>query len=110
MKRKEKIRWLREIATWLRAAAGAPSLILIMVGIYNGALVMMGKPVSLDPDAGAAKIGAPAAIAAGTIYIGFSTVATKLEILADELEDEHRPRIIIERHRSRRKSGPDGPV
>lgn len=107
MKRKEKIRWLREIATWLRAAAGAPSVLLIMVWLFNGALVMMGKPASLDPVADLATIGAPAGLAAGAVFASFSIIATKLEILADELEEEDRPRIIVERHRSRRKSGSD---
>ena len=43
MKRKEKIRWLREVAKRLRAAAGAPGVLLVMVWLGNGALLLMGE-------------------------------------------------------------------
>ena len=107
MKKKAKIRWLREVATWLRAAAGAPSVLLVMVWAGNGVLALMGKASSFDPVSDLTKVGAPAALAAGAVYVVFSAAATKLEILADELEEESGPRIIVERNRSRRKSGRD---
>ena len=103
MKKKAKIRWLREVATWLRAAAGAPSVLLVMVWCGNGVLALMGKASSFDPVSDLTKVGAPA----GAVFVAFSAAATKLEILADELGEESGPRIIVERNRSRRKSGRD---
>lgn len=107
MKRKEKIRWLREVAKWLRAAAGAPSILLVIVWLGNGALLLMGRTPSLQADPDPAKIGAPGILVAGAAYIGFSAVATKLELMADALEEDDRPSIVIETSRSRRNSGRD---
>jgi len=106
MKRKEKIRWLREVAKWLRAAAGAPGVLLVMVWLGNGALLLMGKPLAIpqpEPD----KMGALGIIAVALSYICFSAVATKLELQADQLEEEPRPTIVVESPYKVRRKGDD---
>lgn len=106
MKRKEKIRWLREVAKRLRAAAGAPGVLLVMVWLGNGALLLMGKPLAApqpEPD----KMGALGVVAVALSYIGFSAVATKLELQADQLEEETHPTIVVETPYNVRRKGDD---
>lgn len=108
MKKKEKAKWLREVASWLRAMAGAPGALLVIVWGLNGVGAMLGKPVAFDVLADPANVELPAAVASGVLFVVFNTLATRLEIKADELEEESERFVLKARRRKSTRRGGSG--
>lgn len=110
MKSRAKKAWLKEVAKWLRTLGSAPAMLFLIVWGGNAVLALMGRPAAFKTLEDLSTANVPSVLLAGAIYVVFNAIATKLEIRADEIEDDPDPPKLIlpTSHRWDRKKGPGG--